>query len=52
MDGSASAAAAGVVAGTSSSPMTTASKASCHMHCCTMATGVCQMDLATQAKLR
>ena len=52
VDGPASAAAAGMVAVTSGIPMTTASKASDWEHCCTMATGICQVDLSTQAKLK
>ena len=51
VDGPASAAAAGMVVVTSSIPMTTASKASDWEPCCTMATGICQVDMSTQAKL-
>ena len=51
MDGSASAAAAGEVVVTSSVLISTASKASCWERCCAMATGVCQVDFSTQAKL-
>ena len=52
VDGPASAAAAaGIVVVTSGIPMTTANKASDWEHCCAMATGVCQVDLSTQAKL-
>ena len=49
--GPASAAAAGMVAETSGSPMPTASKASFWVQRCNMATGVCQVDLSTHAKL-
>ena len=51
MDGPASAAATGKVVVTSGILITTASKASYWERCCTMATGVCQVDLSTQAKL-
>ena len=44
--------AGGVVVATSSIPMTTASKVSDWERCCAMATGICQVDLSTQAKLR
>ena len=47
MDGPASAAAAGKVVVTSGILITTASKASYWECCCTMATGICQMDLST-----
>ena len=51
VDGPASAAAAaGMVVITSGMLITTASKASDWEHCCAMATGVCQVDLSTQAK--
>ena len=50
MDGPASATAAGMVVVTSGILITTASKASDWGCCCTMATGVCQVDLSTQAK--
>ena len=50
--GTASTAAAGMVVAASSSPMITASKASGWEHRCTMATGICQVDLSTQVKLR
>ena len=50
VDGPASVAAAGMVVVTSGIPMTTASKASDWEHCCTMATGICQVDLSTKAK--
>ena len=43
--GPASAAAAGMVAETSGSPMPTASKASFWVQRCNMATGVCQAEL-------
>ena len=49
LDSSASAAATGIAAAASGSPMTTASKVSSWAHCCTMATGICQVDLSTQA---
>ena len=49
VDGPASAAAAGMMAAASGSPMTTASKASGWARCCAMATGICQVDLSTQA---
>ena len=52
VDGSASAAAAGVVVATSGILITTASKASNWERCCALATGVCQVDLSTQAKLK
>ena len=52
VDGPASAAAAGMVIATSSILMTTASKASDWECCCNMATGICQVDLSTQAKLK
>ena len=50
--GPVSAAAAGMVVLTSGILITTASKASGWERCCTTATGVCQVDLSTQAKLR
>ena len=52
IDGPASAAVAGEVVVTSGMLITTASKASCWERCCAMATGVCQVDLSTSAKLK
>ena len=52
VDSPASAAAAGVVVVTSGILITTASKASDWERCCAMATGICQVDLSTQAKLK
>ena len=52
MDGPACAAAAGEVIVTSGILITTTSKASYWERCCTMATGVCQVDLPTWAKLK
>ena len=52
LEGPESAVAAGMVVATSGIPMTTASKASDWERCCTMATGICQVDLSTQAKLK
>ena len=51
VDSPASAAAAGMVVVTSGILITIASKASDWERCCTMATGVCQVDLSTQANL-
>ena len=47
IDGPASATAAGEVVVTSGMLITTASKASYWERCCTMATGVCKVDLPT-----
>ena len=52
VDGPASDTAAGMVVVTSGILITTASKASDWERCCTTATGVCQVDLSTQAKLK